>query len=147
MLSTFMFNICIAGEEYQILVSPLSLHSKEQPDIKPGKINKLYFYNQLKNDAYKAKIQQLAIQEQFKSDRFIINYGQDFEKYYLGSFYVDVEAKRFWQWEGNSTKFREKDVEFLADFLFNPDFDSQPVILFTPTLPSDINLAVGPDNF
>jgi len=147
MLNSFIITITIESIEYNIFVSPFSLHSKEQRDFKSGKIEKLFFYNQLKDDEYEAKLQQNFIDKKFFSDKYIINYGQKFEKYYLGSFNVDFDSKRFWQWERNSNNFREQDAKILADSLFNHSSKHQSIIMFTPTMPSDINLIKGSIDF
>jgi hypothetical protein len=140
MLNSIIITITVENIEYDIFVSPFSLHSKEQCDIKSGKIEKLFFYNQLKDDEYETKLQQNSIDKKFISDKYIINYGQDFGKYYLGSFNVDFDSKRFWQWQGYSNKFREQHAKILADSLFNANSKRQSIIMFTPTMPSDINL-------
>jgi hypothetical protein len=147
MINSIIITITIESIEYCIFVSPISLHFKEQRDIKSGKIGKLFFYNQLKDDEYESNLERNFIDKKFISDKYIINYGQDFEKYYLGSFHVDFNSKRFWQWEGNSNNFCEKDAKILADSLFNPDSKHQSIIMFTPTMPSEINLIKGPFDF
>ncbi|HEX8378805.1 MAG TPA: hypothetical protein VF602_13390 [Pedobacter sp.] len=147
MLNSIIITITIESIEYNIFISPFSLHSKKQLDIKSEKFDRLFFYNQLKDNEYETKVQQNFIDKQFISDKYIINYGQDFEKYYLGSCKVDFDSKRLWQWEGNSNKFREEDAEVLADYLFNHSSKHQSIIMFTPTKPSDINLTKGPINF
>ena len=147
MLHSIIVTITIESIEYHIFVSPFSLHSNKQRDINSGKVEKLFFYNQLKDDEYEEKLQQNCIDKKFISDKYVINFGQDFEKYYLGSFYVNFDSKKFWQWEGNSDKFQEKDAKILADSLFNPDSNHQPIIMFTPTMPSDINLIKGTISF
>jgi len=143
MLNSIIITIPIEDIEYKIFVSPFPLHSKEKLDIKSGKIEKLFFYNNLKDNEYETKLQQNFIDRIFTSDKYIINYGQDFEKYYLGSFNLDFESKRFWQWEGSSNKFREEEAEILADYLFNHSSKHQSIIMFTPTKASDFNLTKG----
>ena len=98
MLSGPVITIKTEIREREIFVSPLLLQSKEQPDIKTGKIVILYFYDQLRDDAYKAMIEKDDLPERFRSDKYIVNYGQDFGEYYLGSMYVDFETKSYWQW-------------------------------------------------
>jgi len=148
MLRSFIITITLENIEYNIFVSPFSLHSKKRPEVKSGKIEKLFFYNNLKDADYVTNlIQQNFIDQEYNSEKYIINYGQDFEKYYIGSFHVDVDKKLFWQWEGNSNKFNEQDVKVLADSLFNHNSNHKSIIMFTPTNPSDINLSVGSIDF
>ncbi|SDP01548.1 hypothetical protein SAMN05428975_0021 [Mucilaginibacter sp. OK268] len=143
MLNSYIITIPIESGDCEIFVSPFLLQSKEPPNIKSGKIEILYFYGQLRDDAYKARLEQEVLPEKFKSDTYIINYGQDFEKYYLGSLHVDFDTKHYWQWEAKSSKLSEQDVKVLAESLFDPQLPhSKPVTLFTPTRASDINLGL-----
>lgn len=129
--------------ELEIFVSPLLLQSKEPPNIKSGKIAVLYFYDQLRDEEYKAIVEKDDdLTERSKSENYVINYGQDFGKHYLGSMYVDFETKRYWQWEGNSNKLSEQDVKVLGESLFDPEAQTRTFTLFTPTRPSDINLGL-----
>ena len=139
MLNSHIITIETASGRHEIFVSPLLLQSKELPDIKSGKIAILYFYDQLRDDDYRAMLEKETLPEQFKSDRYIINYGQNFEKYYLGSLHVDFATKRYWQWEGKSDEFNEHDIKILAESIFYPQTQSRPVTLFTPTRPADFN--------
>jgi len=124
----------------EILISPFLLQSKTPPDLKSGKIEILYFYEQLRDADYMKMLEQDSTASRFKSDEFIINYGQDFEKYYLGSLHIDFDAKRYWQWEGKPNKLSKQDVNALGESLLNLPLKSRSVTLFTPTRPSDINL-------
>jgi hypothetical protein len=143
MLNSFIITLTIESIEYQIFVSPFSLHSKEKPEIKSGKIEKLFFYNQLKDAEYEENIQNNLMDNKFNSENCIINYGQDFKKYYLGSFKLDFDSKRFWEWEGNLSNFREQEAEILANSLFNPSSNHKSIMMFTTTEPSDIKLNNG----
>ncbi|MCO4294319.1 hypothetical protein NF867_15765 [Solitalea sp. MAHUQ-68] len=143
MLNSEIITITVQNIEYNIFVSPFSLHSKQQCDFKSGKLEKLFFYNGLKDDEYETGLQQTSIDKRFISDKYILNYGQDFEKYYLGSFNVDFDSKTVWQWEGHADTFREQDAKILAESLFNPNSRRQSITMFTPTKPSDINLKAG----
>ncbi|MGV3541249.1 MAG: hypothetical protein ACO1OQ_15645 [Rufibacter sp.] len=143
MLNLIKITIPIKGIDYEIFVSAFPLHSKGKLDIKSGQIEKLFFYNQLKDNEYKTKSQQNFIDNKFISDDYIINFGQDFEKYYLGSFNVNFDSNSFWQWEGNTNKFREEEAGILADYLFNHSSKHQSIIMFTPTKSSDFILTKG----
>ncbi len=108
--------------------------------MKTGKIEVLYFYDQLKDEEYKINFEQEILADKFKADRYIINYGEDFEKYYLGSLHVDFETKLYKDWKGKEDKLSEQDVMVLADTLFNPGTRARQVTMFTPTRPSDFNI-------
>jgi hypothetical protein len=140
MLNSYAITIKTERGVREIFVSPLLLQSKERPNIKSGVIEILYFYDQPRDNDYMTMIEKEILREEFKSDRYIINYGQDFEKYYIGSFCVDLDKKRYWQWKGKSDDFSEQDVRVLAEILFDPQSPTRSVTLFTPTRPSDINL-------
>jgi hypothetical protein len=141
MLNSYILTIKTESGEREIFVSPFLLHSKVRPDITSGKIDILYFYDQMQGKDYKAMLEREDLDEKFKSDRYIINCGQDFEKHYIGSFRVDLDKKYYWDWEGKSgNEMIEQDVKILAKTLFNPESSSRPVTIFTPTRASDINL-------
>jgi hypothetical protein len=140
MLNTSVITVKLESGESEIFISPLLLQSKERPNLKSGKIEILYFYSQMQDDEYKALLEKEALAEDFKSSDYIINCGQDFEKYYLGSLHIDVDSKSYSQWEHGSQKLSEQDIKVLADSLFNPQSQSRSVTMFTPTRPSDINL-------
>ena len=142
MLNSIIITLNTEEGELEIFVSPLLLQSKERPNIKSGKIGILYFYEQIRDEDYMANLEQEVLAEEFKSDRYIVNYGQDFAKHYLGSLCVDFDTKRYWQWEGNSNKLSEQDVKVLGESLFDPRGQSRPVTMFTPTRPSDFNLGM-----
>lgn len=143
MLNSYIITIKLNNKDYEIFVSPILLHSEhKQQNIKSGMIEVLYFYGQLRDDTYKVMIEQEDLLEKFKTDQYIINYGQDFGKYYLGSLRVDFEAKRYWQWDGKGNKLTEQDVKILGESLFDKEANSKPVILLTPTRPSDFNFAI-----
>jgi hypothetical protein len=72
-------------------------------------------------------------------DYYIINYGQDFERYYIGSFRVDYDTRSYRQWEGTSIPFSKNDVKALAECLFTPDSKSRRATIFTPTPSSAFN--------
>ena len=84
----------------EIFISPFLLHSKMRPDIKSEKIEALYFYDLVPEDEYNAMLEQENLDDRFKSNEYIINYGQDFEKHYIGSFRVDADKKLCWGWDG-----------------------------------------------
>jgi hypothetical protein len=141
MTNCLILTIKVEGGEREIYVSPVMLQSKEPPDIKSGPIGRLYFYDPLRDDHYRENLKKDPIDERFKSNSYIINYGQDFEKFYLGSLWVDFDTKRHWQWEGNSSRLCEQEVNALGKLLFNSYSETRNVTIFTPTRPSDINLS------
>lgn len=140
MLSCYSIILNTANARREILVSPLLLQSTERPDIKSGKVSKLFFYENWADEEYRANLQQEQLADKFKTDGHIINYGQDFGKYYLGCLNVDSDNKSSWGWDGQPGKLDENDVKVLSETLFNPDTESRRVIIFTPTRPSDLNL-------
>ncbi len=137
MLFTNIITVKLESGEREIFLSPFRFQSKDRPTLKSGKIEIIYFYDHVNDNNYKAMLEQDDVDEKFRSDQYIINYGQDFEKNYLGSLHVDFDEKRCWQWEG---KLNEQDAKILAECLFDPDLRSRKVTLFTPTRASDINL-------
>jgi hypothetical protein len=145
MLNSYTITIDTENGIREIFVSPFLLQSKEEPDIQTGEhnIQVLYFYDNLRDDDYWTMLEQGEVfKEEWKSDRFIIDWGQDFEKYYLGSLYIDYEGQCFSQWEGKSGNFSDKDVNTLGKALFNPKSETHAVLMFTPTRPSNINLGI-----
>ncbi|MGZ3756471.1 MAG: hypothetical protein ACXVAY_16350 [Mucilaginibacter sp.] len=140
MLNCYSIILNIGNRKREVLVSPLMLQSKEPPDIQSGKINKLFFYEHLFDEEYKANLTQGHLADKFKADNYIINYGQDFDKYYLGCLNVDFDNKRYWEWNGQSGKLDDNDVKTLGESLFNADVESRSITIFTPTRPSDFKL-------
>jgi hypothetical protein len=104
MLSCFAIILNTENGKREILVTPFPLQSTEPPKIKSGKISKLFFYENWDYDEYRANLNQEHIAEKFKTDRFILNVGQDFGKYYLGCLSVDADSKRYWGWQGSFGK-------------------------------------------
>ncbi|MFS2187458.1 hypothetical protein ACCC92_12345 [Mucilaginibacter sp. Mucisp84] len=139
MLNSSIITIETETGEREIYISPFLLQSKEPPNLKSGTIEKLYFYNDLNDDAYKATLALEPMRHQFKTDDYILNLGQNFENYYLGSFHIDFKNRRCWQWEGKPNMLTEHDVKNLGENLFNPNVKSRQFTLFTPTRPSDFN--------
>lgn len=140
MLHTSILTIRSADGEREILVSPFKLHLRERRNLKSGKIEVLHFYDQMQDEAYKKMIEKETLPEELKSDRYILNLGQDFRKHYLGSLEIDFDNKHCGRWEGKPEKISKEDVRILIEMLFDPELKSRSVILFTPTRPSDINL-------
>jgi hypothetical protein len=85
MLSTYIITVKAERGEREIFVSPGLLQSKQRPVIRNGMVTVLYFYGQMQDDNYKALLEKEVVAEEFKSSDYIINCGQDFEQYYLGS--------------------------------------------------------------
>lgn len=144
MLNTFIIPIYADGKDYQILVSPFSLHLFNQSKLISGKIEKLYFYNNLRDDNYLTMLKKTGISEKFTSDEFIVHIGQDFGEYYLGSVQIDIEKGTYWDWEGKLSLFPEEQLIILAESAFHSGINCKPVTLLTPTRPSDLNFSLGP---
>ncbi|WP_316810298.1 hypothetical protein [Pedobacter heparinus] len=145
MFNSFIITIETEIGVREIFMSPFLLQSKQEPNIKTGEhdIKVLYFYDNLRDQDYLAMLgQKEFFIEEWKSDRYIINWGQDFEKYYLGSLHINYQTQRYWQWEGKSGSFTDKDVKALVDSVLNPQSKIRPVTLVAPTLPSDFNLSL-----
>lgn len=140
MLNCYSIILNTGNRKREVLVSPLMLQSMEPPDIKSGKINKLFFYEQWVDEEYKANLKQEHLADEFKTDSYIISYGQDFGKYYLGYLSVDFDNKRYWEWHGQPGKLDDNDVKALGESLFNSDVESRSITIFTPSRPSDFNL-------
>lgn len=139
MLNSSTITIETETGEQEIYISPFLLQAEEPPNLKSGIIEKLYFYKDLNDDAYKTALALEPMRHQFKTDDYILNLGQNFENYYLGSFHIDFKNRRCWQWEGKPNMLTEHDVKNLSENLFNPGVKSRPFILFTPTRQSDFN--------
>ncbi|MFC0518570.1 hypothetical protein ACFFGT_30425 [Mucilaginibacter angelicae] len=139
MLTFNTISIQTENGEQEIYISPFLLQSKKPPDIKSGRLEKLYFYKELIDADYKAALEREEMNSRFKTDEYVLNLGQDFEKYYLGSLHVDFDSKRYWQWEGKPGLLTEQDIKTLGENLFNPHAKLRRVTLFTPTRPSDFN--------
>jgi hypothetical protein len=139
MLNFYAVTIQTESGERAIYVSPLLLQSKKPPNLKSGKLEKLYFYSELMDEDYYKGLELYEMKNLDLPDYCIINYGQDFEKYYIGSFHVDYDPRSYWQWEGTSIPFNENDVKALAECLFTPDSKSRRATIFTPTPPSAFN--------
>ncbi|HWD89442.1 MAG TPA: hypothetical protein VG367_15025 [Mucilaginibacter sp.] len=141
MIATHTIKIKTKHGEHEIFISPLLLQSKTFPDFKSGTITlcKIYFYENLKDDDYKKGVQQ-EFPQYLSSDKYVINYGQDFEKYYLGSYNVDFETKHCWEWEGKLGGLNEEEIKVLGETLFDPESIGRNITIFTPTRPSDFNL-------
>jgi|SRR5579863_895805 len=142
MLSTFTIKIKTEKGEREIYISPFLLQSKTRPDLKSGTINKIYFYDQLKDDQYDAAVEQDSYLKRVRTDKNVLNYGQDFEKYYLGSVYIDFETKHFWEWEGKPDGLSEQEAKLLGESFFDPEYEKRNVVIFTPTRPSDFNFEI-----
>lgn len=130
--------------EHIVYVSPVLLQSKEPPSIKSGRVGKLYVYRELRDKEYKENVDPADLLLVRNAEKLVIYYGQDFSKYYLGSFHVDFEKKLYWDWEAdvNANQLAQY-VRQLASYLFDPPVSLLPsVTVFTPTRPSDINLGV-----
>lgn len=135
MLNFYALTIQTESGERAIYVSPLLLQSKKRPNLKSGKVEKLYFYCELMDDDYYTGLELYEMKNLDLPDYYIINYGQDFERYYIGSFRVDYDTRSYRQWEGTSIPFSKNDVKALAECLFTPDSKSRRATIFTPTPP------------
>ena len=129
--------------EYMVYVSPVLLQPTDRPKFQSGKVGRLYIYKELRDDEYKSTVDPADLSLLRNPENIVIYYGQDFSKYYLGSFNIDFEHKRYWDWEGNTEQLTTQHIKALASYLFDPPSNQLPqVVLFTPTRPSDINLSV-----
>lgn len=135
MLNCYSIILYTETGKREVLVSPFLLQTKEPPDIKSGKINTLFFYEHWIDDEYKANLNQEHLMDKFKTDNYVINYGQNFDKYYLGCLSVDFDTKCYWEPE----KLNDKDFKLISESLFNPDVESRRITIFTPTRSSDFN--------
>lgn len=139
MLNFYAITVQTESGDIEVYVSPLLLQSKKAPNLKPGKLEKLYFYSELMDENYYKGLEQTAVNDHAMQSKYIINYGQDFEGYYIGCFNIDYDTRCYWQWEGKADLFTAQSVKTLAECLFNPNSKSRQAILFTPTPPFDIN--------
>ncbi|MCF8254789.1 MAG: hypothetical protein K9H61_06315 [Bacteroidia bacterium] len=144
MLGISYFTLIIEGLEHTIYASPIGIHLKKQATIKSGKVEKLFFYSDLRDSKYQSLVDKNEIYSSVKFGKSILNIGQDFEEYYLGSFQLDYDEKKFWDWRGKSSNFGEKEVVILAEALFNQKTEFKKILIFTPTLPSQLNFKKGP---
>jgi hypothetical protein len=142
MLSCSTIFLITANGEREILVSPLLLQSKEPPDVKSGKIVILFFYEHWIDEEYRLNLKQERIPDDHKTDSHLINYGQDFNKYYLGSLNIDFDTRRCWDWTGPAGKLDEREIEALVKALFDPEKKSRRITIFSPTRASDFNLGI-----
>ncbi len=140
MLYTYSIILRTEHGKREIFVSPVPLQSNETPDIKPGKIDKLFFYDHCFDEEYKENLRKEHLPEKYMSDDYIINYGQDFGKCYLGCFNVSFDNKNCWGWQGEPGKLNDDEVTALGESLFNERIESRRITIFTLTRPSDINL-------
>lgn len=135
MISTDIVTIHANNVKREILISPLLLQSKEPPVTKFGKIINLYFYENWVDNEYIANLQKEA--DHHRSDKYLINYGQDFSKFYLGTSMVDFENRTLQEWQVDSEKLNNHGVKILEAALFDPDSERRRIIIFTPTRPDD----------
>lgn len=133
----------------EILPTPLMLHSKNLREeikslaekMKGGKIVKLFLYEHWVDDQYKATLEReySYLPDDFKTEKFLINYGQDFGKYYLGYLYADFDNKSCSIPEDQADK--ADDLKLIGDLFFSEDRESRTITIFTPTRPDDIKIA------
>lgn len=124
-----------------IYLSVVVLNLEELRNLKPGKINKLYLYNDLRDDHYKAAMPPEMSAVTPKSENMVIYYGQNFEQYYLGECTIDLDKKCYSNWKGTSEHFNEEDLKLITERLFSQQPELGMVTIFRPTMPSDINLS------
>jgi len=143
-LMIFTYSIILNTEngKREILISPFCLQAKQRPDLKSGKINKLFFYDHCIDEKYKENLKREHLDDKFRSDDYLINYGQDFGNYYLGYFNIDFDSKSYWGWEGEPGKLNDNEVKALGESLFNENIESRHITIFTPTRPFDINFGI-----
>jgi len=123
----------------EILLCPIMLQSKNPlADIKDRKFTKLFFYEHWMDEAYKANLNGEYLPEDFKTEKYLINYGQDFSKYYLGYINVDLDNKTYGIPEDHADKMDI--LHALGDLYFDEHTEPRLVIIMTPTRPSDIHI-------
>jgi len=141
MISTDSIILNTENGRWEIVISPIMLHSKERPDVKPGKIVKLFFYENWIDEEYKENLsKQEYLLLMLKERNYLFNLGQDFSKFYLGSLNVDLEQQTYWDWIGEKDKLNNEDIDALGKSLFNPDTERKKVVIFTPTPASAFQL-------
>jgi len=139
MISTETITIHTQNGKREVLISPILLQSKEAPPAKFDKTVTLYIYENWIDDEYLANLDLENLADKYKPDKYLINYGQDYSKFYLGSLKVNFEEGIAWDWQGQSDKFSNSDGRILEAALFSPDAERRQIIIFTPTRPSDFN--------
>lgn len=136
--------IIIASEagSREIFVSPFLLQFNERPNIKSGPISRLYFYEGWNDEEYKANLQRemAYLSSDFMTNDYIIYYGQDFSKYYIGCLEIDPERKSYRVDTEQEIKLKDEDAVALGESIFNTIAEHRRITLFTPTRPSDFNL-------
>jgi hypothetical protein len=143
MISTYSVIFDDGNRKREILLSPVMLHSKERPDIKPSSSVKLYFYEHWVDDEYKENVsQQKNLLAGFEDEKYLINFGQDFSKYYVGSLNVDLEKETYW--DGKSDKLNDDQLKLLAESILSKNGERRHIIIFTPTPPSAFHLTKIP---
>jgi hypothetical protein len=79
MLHSNVISVKLESGEREVFVSPFLLQAKKPAYIQSGKIEVLYFYDQLQDDVYKKEIEKEVLPEKFKSDRYIMITGKTFK--------------------------------------------------------------------
>lgn len=140
----------------EIYVSPFLLNEEELANIKPGKIMKLYLYDDLKDERYFANMpaevsKALNRLSSDEPDEFwrrkrnfrktVVYYGQNFEPYLLGVFHIDFDKKEYANWKGTSEAFGEEDLKLVTEHLFQEDREHDYRTIMQLTVPSDIKIA------
>lgn len=136
------------GGKREILAMPIMLQSENlradlkalADNIKDGKIIKLFLYEHWIDNEYKASLEReyAYLQDDFKTEKYLINYGQDFSRYYLGYLYVDRGNKSYSLPEGQAHK--ADDLNAVGEMFFSQDKESREITIFTPTRPDDIKV-------
>ena len=123
----------------EILPIPFMLQSKNPfTDMKDGKFSKMFFYEHWMDEAYIANLEQEVLPDEYKTEKYLIDYGQDFEQYYLGYLNVDFENRSYSIPIDQMDKI--DDLKAIGDLLFKQDRETRIVTIFKPIRPSDINL-------
>ncbi|MDI1233563.1 MAG: hypothetical protein PSX81_04725 [bacterium] len=125
----------------EILPCPFMLISDDPFSyMEDGKFNKLFFYEHWIDEAYKANLADEILPDEFKTEKHLIDFGQDFNKFYIGYLNVDFDNKSYSipiDQQG-----RIDDLKAIGEVLFKDDTETRRIIIFKPTRPSDINLAL-----
>lgn len=125
----------------EIYISLAMLNPKALANLRPGKIKKLFLYDNLKDDRLKANVPPELLATMPHSKDLVINYGQSFDPYFLGELNVDFDKRCYSNWNSKSDQLTTVELKALMEQVFN-GCELRTVTIFTPTKPSDINLAL-----
>ncbi|MEZ4803906.1 MAG: hypothetical protein R2852_00050 [Bacteroidia bacterium] len=133
----------------EILTSAFMLHSKNTldalnemkglvADMNASKVIKLFLYENWIDEEYNENLKQKFIPNDLKTDKYLINYGQDFGKYYLGYLSVDFINKTHWIPVEPGDKI--DNLKAIGDALFSQNKESRRIIIMNVTTPDDLKV-------